>query len=101
MSSTIYLPPLQKKSTVKHCSKIAQQAPLVTVGKARCFNSFQTVKKTVRDGALKRAFVKDAIVNPSRNKGGAGLGGHKKNSFFVHHVILSQLGHSITTNLVA
>lgn len=87
-------PPPQEKSTVKHCSKIAQQAPLVTVGKAKCFNSFQTVKKTVRDGALKSAFVKDVIANPSRNKGGAGLGKHKKNLFFVHHVIFSQLGHS-------
>lgn len=76
MSSTIYLPPPQEKSTVKHSFKIAQQAPLVTVGKAKCFNSFQTVKKTVRDGALKSAFVKDVIANPSRNKGGAGLGKH-------------------------
>ena len=95
MSSTIYPRP-PPKSTVKHCSKIAEQAPLVTVGKAKCFNSFQTVKKTVRDGALKSAFVKDFIVNPSRNTGAAGLGEHKKNPSFVHHVIFSQLGHSVS-----
>ena len=62
MSSTIYLPPLQKKSTVKHCSKIAQQAPLVTVGKAKCFNSFQTVKKTVRDGAEQNGLIREKQV---------------------------------------
>ena len=30
-----------------------------------------------------------------------GWGNIKNNPFFVHHVIFSQMGHSITTNLVA
>lgn len=56
------------------------------MGKAKCFNSFQTVKKTKREGAVKSAFVKDVIINPSRNKGGVGLGDIKKNIFFVCYV---------------
>lgn len=36
---------------------------------------------------VESAFVKDVTFNPSRNKGGAGLGGWGyKKEFFVHHV---------------
>lgn len=46
----------------------------------------------MRDGALKSAFVKDVIANPSRNKGGAGLGKHKKKSFLCTSCYLFSTG---------
>lgn len=60
---------------------------------------------------VESAFVKDVTFNPSRNKGGAELGGWdtKKNSLCIT-LPLSQMGHcagslrlleQITTNLVA
>lgn len=60
---------------------------------------------------VESAFVKDVTFNPSRNKGGAELGGGdiKKNSLCIT-VPLSQMGHcasslwlleQITTNFVA
>lgn len=73
---------------VKHHSN-STASPLVTVEKANCFNSFQTVKKTGRARAAESVFVKDVIVTHPETKVMLGWGDIKNSLFFVCHVTLS------------